>query len=66
MTTLVAHDHPHAGPALEALVKWVSADRARRLRIERIDGGPAADSPVRPAMERAGCRVGYRGLEAGS
>ncbi len=66
MTTLVAHDHAHLVPALEALVQWVDADRARRLRIERIDGGPAADSPVRPAMERAGFRVGYRGLEAGS
>jgi hypothetical protein len=44
----------------------VNADRVRRLRIERIDGGPAADSPARPVMERAGFRVGYRGLEAGA
>jgi ATP-dependent Lhr-like helicase len=66
MMTLVEPGHPFLEPALAALVRWVNADRVRRLRIERIDGGPAADSPARPAMERAGFRVGYRGLEAGA
>ena len=65
MTTLVAPDHPFLEPGLRALVDWAGADRARRLRIERIDGGPAADSPAAPAMERAGFRSGYRGMEAG-
>ena len=65
LTTLVDPDHPFMEPALRALVAWVRADRARRLRIERIDGGPAPDAAVRPAMERAGFRMGLRGLEAG-
>jgi ATP-dependent helicase Lhr and Lhr-like helicase len=65
MTTLVAPDHPFLEPAMRRLREWVGADRARRLRIEKIDGGPWADSPARPAMERAGLRAGYRGLEAG-
>jgi ATP-dependent Lhr-like helicase len=65
LTTLVDPDHPFLEPALRALVAWVRADRSRRLRIERIDGGPSADAAVRPAMERAGFRMGLRGLEAG-
>ena len=65
MTTLVEPDHPFLEPGLRVLVAWAGADRARRLRIERIDGGPAADSPAAPAMERAGFRSGYRGMEAG-
>jgi ATP-dependent Lhr-like helicase len=65
MTTLVEPGHAFVEPAMAALAQWAHADRARRLRIERIDGAPAADSPVAPAMERAGFRAGYRGLEAG-
>jgi ATP-dependent Lhr-like helicase len=61
----VQPDHPFLEPALRALRAWAQADRARRLRIERIDGAAAADSPVAPAMERAGFRPGYRGMEAG-
>jgi ATP-dependent Lhr-like helicase len=65
MTTLVGPGHRFLEPGLCALAQWARADRSRRLRIERIDGGPAADSPVAPAMERAGFRAGYRGMEAG-
>jgi len=65
MTTLVAPDHRFLEPGLRALARWAQADRARRLRIERIDGAPAADSPVAPVMQRAGFRAGYRGMEAG-
>ncbi|MGB1526349.1 MAG: hypothetical protein ACPG9N_02125, partial [Miltoncostaeaceae bacterium] len=65
MTTLVDPEHRFLEPGLHALAQWARADRSRRLRIERIDGGPAADSPVAPAMERAGFRVGLRGMEAG-
>jgi ATP-dependent Lhr-like helicase len=53
----------------EALVVAVRAlgglllDRRRRaLRIERIDGRPALDSPLRPAFEAAGFRAEYKGL----
>ena len=65
MTTLVGADHPFMEPGFRALAEWARADRARRLRIERIDGAPAADSPAAPVMERAGFRAGYRGMEAG-
>jgi len=65
MTTLVDPGHWFLEPGLRALALWARADRSRRLRIERIDGGPAADSPVAPAMERAGFHAGLRGMEAG-
>jgi ATP-dependent Lhr-like helicase len=41
----------------------VLADRRRRaLRIERIDGEPALDSPLRRIFEAAGFRAEYKGL----
>jgi ATP-dependent Lhr-like helicase len=44
-------------------LRGVLADRRRRaLRIERIDGAPALDSPLRPAFEAAGFRADYKGL----
>jgi ATP-dependent Lhr-like helicase len=44
-------------------LRGVLADRRRRaLRIERIDGDPALDSPLRPAFEAAGFRADYKGL----
>jgi ATP-dependent helicase Lhr and Lhr-like helicase len=48
-----------AASALRAIL----ADRRRRaLRIERIDGEPALDSPLRCAFEAAGFRAEYKGL----
>jgi ATP-dependent Lhr-like helicase len=48
-----------AAPTLRGLL----ADRHRRtLRIERIDGAPALDSPLRVHFERAGFRAEYKGL----
>ncbi|RIL06815.1 MAG: DEAD/DEAH box helicase [Proteobacteria bacterium] len=53
----------------EALARAVGAlrslllDRRRRaLRIERIDGEPALDSPLRALFEHAGFRAEYKGL----
>jgi ATP-dependent Lhr-like helicase len=44
-------------------LRGLLADRRRRaLRIERIDGEPALDSPLRTAFEQAGFRVEYKGL----
>ncbi|NNL68318.1 MAG: hypothetical protein HKP30_18860, partial [Myxococcales bacterium] len=37
--------------------------RARRLRIERIDGEEAAHSPHAEPFLAAGFRRGYKGLE---
>jgi ATP-dependent Lhr-like helicase len=48
-----------AASALRGLL----ADRSRRaLRIERIDGDAALESPLRPAFEAAGFRAEYKGL----
>jgi ATP-dependent Lhr-like helicase len=44
-------------------LRGVLADRRRRaLRVERIDGEPALDSPLRGAFEAAGFRAEYKGL----
>ena len=44
-------------------LRGLLADRRRRaLRIERIDGEPALDSPLRAAFEQAGFRAEYKGL----
>jgi ATP-dependent Lhr-like helicase len=44
-------------------LRWLLADRRRRaLRIERIDGEVALDSPLRGAFEQAGFRAEYKGL----
>lgn len=44
-------------------LRGLLADRRRRaLRIERIDGEPALDSPLRGAFEAAGFRADYKGL----
>jgi ATP-dependent Lhr-like helicase len=44
-------------------LRGLFVDRRRRaLRIERIDGEPALDSPLRGAFEAAGFRAEYKGL----
>jgi ATP-dependent Lhr-like helicase len=44
-------------------LRGLLADRRRRaLRIERIDGESALDSPLRSAFEQAGFRAEYKGL----
>jgi hypothetical protein len=44
-------------------LRGLLADRRRRaLRIERIDGEHALDSPLRSAFEQAGFRAEYKGL----
>ncbi len=48
--------------ALRAL-RGLFVDRRRRsLRVERIDGEPALDSPLRAVFEGAGFRAEYKGL----
>ena len=49
--------------AASALARWVTSDRRRRVRIERVDGAPTAESPeVRDALLEAGFREDLRGL----
>ena len=54
-----ALDHPHWAEALAGLVK---DGRFRKLEIARIDGAPAAESPVADHLRAAGFVDGYKGL----
>jgi ATP-dependent Lhr-like helicase len=65
LQTLPAFDEPGAGEAaIAALAGLVERGRLRSLRIERIDGIPAAGSPVAERLAAAGLRPGYRGYSA--
>jgi len=58
-----AHDEPGALEAAAATLRALLLDRRRRsLRLERIDGVPALESPLRDAFLRAGFRAEYKGL----
>jgi ATP-dependent Lhr-like helicase len=48
--------------AATALRELLLDRRRRALRIERIDGEVALDSPLRSAFEQAGFRAEYKGL----
>ncbi len=65
--TFPAREAPDPEAALESAVRGLHGlfdDRRRRpLRIEQIDGEPAARSPRAEAFARAGFRPGYKGLE---
>jgi ATP-dependent Lhr-like helicase len=62
-TFAAAHDEPGAFDAAAAALRALLLDRRRRaLRIERIDGAPALESPLRDAFLRAGFRAEYKGL----
>ena len=49
------------GSTGSALAGWVTSDRRRRVRIERVDGTPVAESPLKDALARAGFREDLRG-----
>jgi ATP-dependent Lhr-like helicase len=54
---------PERLAAALAALRGVFVDRRRRaLRLERVDGEAALDSPLRPLFERAGFRAEYKGL----
>jgi ATP-dependent Lhr-like helicase len=46
----------------DALASLQKEGRVKRLVIERIDGGPASDSPVAEALRAAGFSDSYRGM----
>ncbi len=50
--------------AARALAGLVEEGRLRSVQVERIDGIPAADSPLRSVLIGAGFHAGYRGLMA--
>ena len=63
LTFPAAEDHPGWPRVLSTLV---SSGRARRLRLETIDGGSAASSRWADPLRSAGFVDGYRGLSLGS
>ncbi len=54
-----ALDHPRWA---DGVVRLVKDGRLRKLEIARIDGAPAAESPVAEHLIAAGFVVGYKGL----
>jgi ATP-dependent Lhr-like helicase len=46
----------------DALVTLVKDGRLRKVELQRIDGGPAGDSPHAARLREAGFADGYRGL----
>jgi hypothetical protein len=51
--------------AVAALHRFPSGARRGRLRIEKIDGAPAHDSPLYDPLLRCGFERSYRGLALG-
>ena len=49
-------------PALAALADFVTADRSRRLSLERVDGEPVVGSPWERLLVEMGFRAGPRKL----
>jgi hypothetical protein len=47
-------------PALEALVGFVKRGGAKRLAVERFDGGPVTESIAMPLLVEAGFLAGPR------
>jgi ATP-dependent Lhr-like helicase len=62
LQTLVAGDDPRLEPALVALIEQVRAGRVKRLALEKVDGEPAIDSPLGPALVALGFQEGPRRL----
>ena len=61
--TLTTLEHPLGRAALEAGLKALTelSHTRRSLVVEKIDGVPVADSPLRDALEAAGFLRDYRG-----
>ncbi len=62
LQVLVDPEDPRLRPALEALATWVTADRRRKLSLERIDGEPVVGSGWEPRLVELGFRSGPRKL----
>jgi len=57
-----ASDQTWLGPAVSALVDYAARQGPRGLTIERIDGSPAAASPLAASLRDAGFTLGFRGF----
>ncbi len=62
LQTLVAGGDPRIEPALAALIEQVRGGRLRRIALEKVDGEPAIDSPLGPALVALGFQQGPRRL----
>ena len=56
-----ARTMPAIEPALHALIDYVRAGRIKRVALEKVDGVPAIDSPLGPALVALGFQQGPRG-----
>jgi ATP-dependent Lhr-like helicase len=62
LQTLVRADDPRLEPALAALVEQVRSGRIKRIALEKVDGEPAIDSTLGPALVALGFQQGPRRL----
>jgi len=62
LQTLVSAEDPRLEPALAALVEQVRAGRIKRIALEKVDGEPAIDSALGPALVALGFQQGPRRL----
>ena len=62
LSVLVDAGDPRLRPALEALAAFVTADRTRRLSLERVDGEPVVGSAWESVLVELGFRAGPRKL----
>jgi ATP-dependent helicase Lhr and Lhr-like helicase len=62
LQTLVSAEDGRLEPALVALVEQVRAGRIKRIALEKVDGEPAIDSALGPALVALGFQQGPRRL----
>jgi ATP-dependent Lhr-like helicase len=62
LSFLVDADDPRVRPSLGALAAFITADRTRRLSLERVDGEPVVGSPWEAVLVEMGFRAGPRKL----
>ncbi|MDX6723357.1 MAG: ATP-dependent helicase Lhr and Lhr-like helicase, partial [Solirubrobacteraceae bacterium] len=62
LSVLAEPDDARVRPALEALARFVTGDRTRRLSLERVDGEPVVGSRWEEVLVELGFRPGPRKL----
>jgi ATP-dependent Lhr-like helicase len=62
LSVLAGREDQRVRPALSALADFVTADRGRKLSLERVDGEPVVGSPYEALLVELGFRSGPRKL----